>query len=296
MKKDISVIILSYNTKDLTLQCIEKLQKSLAKGILKSEIIVVENNSHDGSVEALKHVSEMHPNVKIIYNTDNCGFGKANNQGLIISKGRYILYLNSDVFVPNEPFLDELIKEMDLHILIGALTARVQLASGALDPASHRGFPTVWRSFCYYTGLERLTTHIPYLNRVFGGYHLTHLSLSTKHEIDAPTGAFFLARKDILDVLHGFDENFFMYGEDIDLAFRIKRLGYSIIYDPTFTVLHFKNQSGIKRKNDTTIQKKTRKYFYESMTIFYKKHYEKVYPRFISQFVYLAINQKKESS
>jgi GT2 family glycosyltransferase len=140
-----------------------------------------------------------------------------------------------------------------------------------------------------------LTAKIPLLNRLFGGYHLTYLPLTTRHEIDTPTGAFFLARKDVLDVLKGFDEIFFMYGEDIDLSYRIKRLGYSIIYDPTFTVLHLKNQSGIKRKNNVTIQKKTRNYFYESMAIFYKKHYEQCYPRWINALVYAAINRKKSA-
>ena len=294
MKKDLSIIIVSYNTKDLTLQCIAKLQNALSKGSLLGEIIIVDNSSHDGSAERLKEMSNG-KDIKVILNTENTGFGKPNNQGLTQAEGRYILYLNSDVFVPEKPFLDALVNQMDESPLQGALTVRVNLASGAIDPASHRGFPTLWRSICYYVGLEKRTANIPVLNRLFGGYHLTYLPLTTKHEIDTPTGAFFLARKDILDTLGGFDEEFFMYGEDIDLAFRIKRLGYTIVYDPTYTVLHLKNQSGIKRKNDIGIQKKTRNYFYESMAIFYKKHYEKSYPRWISALVYAAINQKKAS-
>ncbi len=294
MKKDLSVIIVSYNTKDLTLQCITKLQASLSKGSLIAEIIIVDNNSKDGSAESLKALSNGNE-IKTILNTENTGFGKANNQGLARAEGRYVLYLNSDVLIPEEPFFDELVKQMDDNPSQGVLTVRVNLSSGAIDPASHRGFPTVWRSFCYYTGLERLTVKIPFLNRLFGGYHLTYLSLSKKHEIDTPTGAFFLARKDILDALKGFDEDFFMYGEDIDLSFRIKRLGYTVVYDPTHTVLHLKNQSGIKRKNNTAIQKKTRTYFYDSMAIFYKKHYEKNYPAWISKLVYAAIDRKKTS-
>ena len=294
MKKDLSVIIVSYNTKDLTLQCITKLRKTLSRSMILSEIIVVDNNSHDGSVESLKKLSDG-KDIKTLFNTENTGFGKPNNQGLALCEGRYVLYLNSDVFVPEEPFLDALIKQMDDHPLQGVLTVKVNLSSGTIDPASHRGFPTVWRSFCYYSGLERLTTKIPLLNRVFGGYHLTYLPLTEKHEIDTPTGAFFLARKDILDTLNGFDEDFFMYGEDIDLSFRIKRLGYTIVYDPTYTVLHLKNQSGIKRKNSIDVQKRTRNYFYDSMAIFYKKYYEKNYPRWISTLVYISINWKKNS-
>ena len=128
-----------------------------------------------------------------------------------------------------------------------------------------------------------------------GGYHLTSIPINTKHEIDSPTGAFFLVRKDIVDVLGGFDEHFFMYGEDLDLAFRIKRLGYAIIYNPICTVLHLKNQSGMKRHNDAATQKKTRDHFYDSMAIFYRKHYENRYPSLISKLVYMAINKKKSS-
>ena len=295
MNKDLSVIIVSYNTKDLTLQCIEKLQNSLSKDRIIAEIIIVDNNSNDGSTEALRAASQTHSNIKVIYNTYNSGFGKANNQGQAIAGGRYILYLNSDVLVPEKLLLGILIKQMDENPLLGALTVRVNLTTGEIDPASHRGFPTVWRSLCYYSGLEKFTRFIPLLNRIFGGYHLTYLPLTTRHEIDTPTGAFFLVKRDILDTLHGFDEDFFMYGEDIDLAFRIRRLGYSIIYDPSYTVLHLKNQSGIKRKNNTEVQKKTKNYFYDSMKIFYKKHYEKKYPLIISKLVYLAINRKKSS-
>lgn len=294
MKKDLSVIILSYNTKDLTLRCISKLQSTLSKSLLHSELIIIDNNSQDGSVEAIKNIADG-TNIRVVCNKTNLGYGKANNQALPLVEGRYILYLNSDVLVPEKPFLDSLVKEMDGNPICGALTVRVELASGKIDPASHRGFPTVWRSLCYYSGLEKLTTHIPFLNRLFGGYHLTFLSTAKKHEIDSPTGAFFLVRKDIVEVLNGFDEHFFMYGEDLDLAYRIKRLGYTIVYDPSFTVIHLKNQSGIKSKTDASIQKRTRDYFYDSMAIFYRKHYEKKYPSFISHMVYAAINKKKSS-
>lgn len=112
MRKDLSVIIVSFNTKELTLQCIAKLQNALSKGFLKSEIIVIDNNSHDGSAESLKKMADG-KDVKVILNSENTGFGKPNNQGLAIAEGRYVLYLNSDVYVPEEAFLDELIKQMD---------------------------------------------------------------------------------------------------------------------------------------------------------------------------------------
>ncbi len=292
MKKDLSVIIVSYNTKDLTLTCLQKVLKSASLSQLNFEIIVVDNSSTDGTWEALESLASQTSFVRLLKNTQNEGFGRANNKGLAVAKGRYVLYLNSDVLVPETPFIGTLIAEMDSSMLIGGLTVAVSLKNGDTDPASHRGFPTVWRSFCYMSGLERLTSRIPVLNTLFGGYHLTSLSLRTKHEIDTPTGAFYLVKKDILDALLGFDEDFFMYGEDIDLSYRIKRLGYSIIYDPTYEVIHLKNQSGIQKKNNREVQTKTKRYFYGAMAIFYKKHYEKVYPNWISQLVYAAINKK----
>ncbi len=292
--KDLSVVIVSYNTKDITLTCIAKLVKALSLSKITSEIIVIDNNSQDRSSEALRELHNTNV-IQLIQNKDNPGFGKANNQGLLLCKGRYVLYLNSDVYVPELPFFDYLIQKMDASARIGAMTVRVNLPNESIDPASHRGFPTVWRSFCYYARLEHITRAVPLFNTLFGGYHLTHLSLDTIHEIDTPTGAFFLARKTILDTLKGFDEDYFMYGEDIDLAFRIKRLGYGIVYDPTYTVIHLKNQSGIKKKNNLVIRKKTNTHFYDSMIIFYKKHYEKQYPKWISQLVYAAIQYKKHS-
>jgi len=289
---DLSVIVVSFNTKDTTLQTIHKIQNALSKGHLNWEIIVVDNHSQDGSVEALLALADGH-RIHVLVNKENKGFGKPNNQGVAVSKGRYILYLNSDLHVPETPFLDDLINKMDAHIRYGALTVRVNLANGALDPASHRGFPTVWRSFCYYAGLEKITAPVPFLNRIFGGYHLTSKSLNVLHEIDAPTGAFFLVKRHIVETLGGFDEQFFMYGEDLDLAYRIKKLGYCIVYDPAYTVVHLKYQSGLQSDTNTLLRQQTRAYFYDSMAIFYRKHYERKYPQWISRLVYSTIHFKK---
>ena len=106
---------------------------------------------------------------------------------------------------------------MEQDSSIGVMTVKVVLPDGSLDPASHRGFPTIWRSFSYYSGLEKVFGKLPFLNRAFGGYHLTYENLKKRHEIDSPTGAFYLTRKETFDKVNGFDESFFMYGEDLDL-------------------------------------------------------------------------------
>jgi len=288
----LSVIILSYNTKDITRVCLEKLVKSLLVTSFQSEIIVVDNASEDGSQDMIvafkKDNSSKKISIRSILNQQNEGFPKGNNQALHNASGEYILFLNSDVLIEKLNW-DTLLKFADSKKNLGALTVRVELPSKDIDPASHRGFPTVWNSFCYFSQMEKITRYIPSLQKLFGGYHLTHLDLSKIHEIDSPSGAFYLSPKKVLDSLNGFDEMFFMYGEDLDLSYRIKAHGLKIIYYPNETVTHLKYQSGLKNKQ---AQKRTRRYFYDSMRIFYKKHYEGRNLWIIDQLVFFLIRLK----
>lgn len=267
---DISIIIVSYNTKETTKRCLETLFQTIDKNKnVTFEVIIVDNNSTDGSVE------ELRSNKKIILLAlrKNVGFGKANNIGLRKAKGTFILYLNSDIIHTHRVDYHKLITHLNNNKKIGALTVKVILPTDEVDPASHRGFPTVWRSFAYFSKLEHFTKNIPLLNRIFGGYHLSHLSLDTVHNIDSPSGAYYLSPSKVQKTINGFDEDFFMYGEDLDMSYRIKQLGYSIIYYPHYIVTHLKYQSGIKAKNDV-IRKEIKRHFYKSMQIFYNKHYK----------------------
>lgn len=287
----LSIIIVSFNTKDITKKCLFYLKNNFKFYPLNYEVIVVDNGSKDGSVDMLNKIKSSWNNLKIIISKENLGFGKGNNLGLKYAKGKYILYLNSDAFIKNIDFND-LIYLMEKYDDIGALTVKVILPNGQIDPASHRGFPNLWRSFTYFSGLEKFFYKIPFLNKIFGGYHLAHLNLDKIHEIESPTGAFLLTRKKILDKIRGFDEDYFAYGEDIEMAWQIKKLGYKIIYYPLWEVLHIKSMSGLK-KNDKKIRKKTSFYFYDSMKIFYKKHYASKYPFFINNLVYFFIDLKR---
>lgn len=296
---NLSTIILSYNTRDITEQCIRKLIKNLLRyPQLKFEIIIVDNASDDGSAEMLRDMEKKQnfPNItiRLIFNTENAGYPKGNNQGVKHASGIYILYLNSDVMIENID-IKNILEYVEKHRDIGALTVKVLLNDGSIDPASHRGFPTVWNAFCYFAKLEKLFGNIPFLGRLFGGYHLTYKSLSTIHEIDSLTGAFYLTRKSIVDRLGGFDEDFFMYGEDLDLSFKIKQLGYTIIYYPLFQVLHLKYASGLKTNNQQT-KNRTKEFFYNAMKIFYRKHYGAVYPKFIQYIIFALIDFKKKYS
>lgn len=281
----LSIIILSYNTAAITKRCLTSLYKALSNDkVIEYEVIVVDNGSTDDTVKLLTslRVNEL----RVIQNKTNLGFAKANNQAVKIAQGKYILFLNSDVIV-DKISLKQLLNYLDDRPEVGALTVKVNLSGGMIDSASHRGFPTIWNSLCYFLGLEKIFRNLPLVGQLFGGYHLTSLALNSIHEIDSPSGAFYLTRKRIMDEVGGFDEDYFMYGEDIDLSFKIKKLGYKILYYPLFQVIHLKYASGLK-KNDG----KVKKYFYDAMKIFYKKHYHKCHPKIINNLVYLFIDLK----
>ncbi len=286
---DLSIIVLSFNTKELTQQCLKSLQDALSRmKKYKAEVLVVDNNSSDGSQDMIKSLP-----VTPILLDENLGFGKANNVAIKKAKGTYVLFLNSDVMQQKIDY-DELLDYMEEHEDVGILTARINLESGSIDPASHRGFPTVWRAVSYFAKLEKVFGNVPVLNKIFGGYHLTYLPLNTVHEIESPSGAFFLTRKTILEKVNGFDEDYFMYGEDLDLAYRIKELGYKVIYFPKASVLHLKYRSGIKTGNKA-VKKRISKHFYISMEIFYNKHYAAHHSPVTNFIVRKLINLKKDS-
>ncbi len=296
----LSIIILSYNTKGVTKQCLDGLIKCFEEQkSVTGEIIVVDNASHDGSVEMLKQYQQsqlpLSISLELILNKKNVGYPKGNNQGIQKAKGEFILLLNSDAIIQKIDF-QELFEYLRSHKDVGALTVRLILPNGTIDPASHRGFPTIWNSFCYFTGLEKILGPIFFIGKFFGGYHLTHKNLNTMHEIDSPTGAFYLSPAEVMRQVGGFDDkNFFLYGEDLDLSYRIKEKGYKIIYYPKFLVLHLKHTSGLKKKN-SSVQNQSKEYFYKAMKIFYKKHYEKIHSQFINTLVYFAIDFKKKIS
>ncbi len=295
--KDLSVLILSYNTEDLTKQCLNALTASLSQSNLRSEIIVIDNASTDGSVQMLaeykkKHHSD-HIQLTVEYNTKNNGFTGGNNQALALASGKYILYLNSDVIIHNVDFF-VLLEYLDNHKQVGGLTVEVMLPTGKLDPACHRGFPTPWNAATYFLKLEKLFGTVPVVNRVVGGYHMTYRDMNKIHEIDAPAAAFYLTRKEIVDKLKGFDaDNFFAYGEDIDLTYRTKELGYSIVYYPYFRVIHHKWSSGLKSK-DPAVRQRTKTYFNGAMKTFYKKHYDKRYPKLVNTIMYWLMDIKSK--
>ncbi len=289
---NLSVIIVSYNTAALTLQCIEGLALALMASLLKWEIIVVDNASTDNSVTIIQQYANEHGiPVKIIANPQNAGFGVANNLGATQAQGEYMLLLNSDTIINNLHF-DDLMQFMGSHPDAGVVSIKLLLPDGTMDMACHRGFPTLWRSFCYMSGLERISQTVPVLNMMTGGYHLNHLPLNEVHEIDTPSGAFFLMRKIVFDSVGGFDEQFFMYGEDIDLALRIKHAGYKNWFYPKQSITHIKGQSGKNQSGASAAKSDINIQFYRAMGIFFDKHYGPQYPMFVTTLVHTLLDWK----
>jgi len=282
---DLSIIIVNFNTKFFLGECLKSITNSV-KDNYEIEIIVIDNASSDGSIEELTSLKTKLKNLKIILNEKNLGFAAANNAGIKNSKGRYILLLNSDTELSKDSLI-KMIEFMDGHPEAGAATARLELVSGRMDPACHRGFPTPWTALTYFSGLEKLFPK----SRLFGQYHEGYKNLNEPHQVDSPSGAFFMVRKEVIEKVGLLDEGYFMYGEDLDWAYRMREGGYQIWFNPEVNVLHRKKQSGRESENPQ-LRKLTQQYFFETMKLFYKKHYTHRYNWLVTQLVLLGVDFK----
>ncbi len=253
----LSVIIVNYNVKYFLEQCLSSVHKAIEQ--LQAEVWVVDNASSDNSVRYLKL---KFPWVKFIENFKNVGFAKANNQALYQCSGRYILFLNPDTLIPEDALI-KCIAFMEANKQAGALGIRMIDGKGVFLPESKRSFPSPLVSFYKLTGLSRLFPS----SKNFSRYSLGYLNEYKNHQVDVLSGAFLLAQKEVLIELKGFDEAFFMYGEDIDLSYRIQKMGYKNFYFSESTIIHFKGES--TRKGSL----KYVRMFYHAMSIFVKKHH-----------------------
>jgi GT2 family glycosyltransferase len=272
---DISVIILNFNTNALTRACLTGLYASKLRSFTM-EIIVCDNASEDNPEEFIK---KEFPGVIFIQNGRNLGFAAGNNPGIMKAGGRYVLLLNSDTEVQPDT-LSAMIRFMDSHPRAGAATCKLVLPDGSIDPACHRGFPTPWAAFTYLVKLEKLFPQ----SKIFGQYHQGYKVLSSVHRVDCISGAFFMTRREIIETVGVLDEDYFMYGEDLDWAYRIKRAGWEIWYNPAVTALHKKKQSG--RANISKQRRRvTEIYFHTNNWLFYKKNLKERYHPLITFFI-----------
>lgn len=289
-KVDLSIIIVNYNTSFLLENCLKSIVRAdkPKKGL---EIIVVDNASIDKSVSLVRR---HFPEVKLITNKTNLGFSKANNLGAKYANGQYLLFLNSDTVLSRLSLVKPL-KYLKNHPSVGALTIKLYLKNGSIDKDNHRGFPTPWVALTQFSGLSKLFPK----SRLFGQYHQNFLNLDKIHSIPVAAGSYLMIPKKIFNKLNGWDEDFFFYGEDIDICYRINKLGLKTIYYPKVSAIHHKGASSGLRKESKDIAKNTKrnrikvaKASVQAMELFYKKHYQKKYPCFVSLIIINSIRIK----
>lgn len=284
----LSIVILSFNTKEITKDCLASLRK--VKDEISFETIVSDNGSSDASVEMIK---EEFPEVKVIENGENLGFSKGNNKAKGLAKGKYILFLNTDTIV-KKGTLSETIKYMEAHSEIGALSCRLVLPNGSLDRDARRGFPTPWVSLTHFSGLDRIFPN----SRLFAKYWYGGVAEDAIQEVDVIQGAYFLAPKKVLDKVGWFDEDYYLNGEDIDLCWKIKKAGFKVIYYPKVEITHIKGvtkgkNAETRKKVDLKSKIKFRMSDVTSMEIYYRKRLWGSYPLALNLLVLTGIKLLK---
>lgn len=267
----LSIVIVNYNVKYFLEQCLVSVRRAIAG--IDAEVIVVDNASRDGSIEYLK---PRFNDVTFIASDKNLGFARTNNQAINISKGEYILLLNPDTIIA-EQTVSEFISFMDSHPEAGGCGTYMMHTNGTFAFESRRGLPTPFVAFCKMSGLSSLFPK----SHTFGRYYMRYLDEHETNQIEIISGAFMFLRREALEKSGLLDEKFFMYGEDIDLSYRILKNGYKNYFLPS-PIIHYKGES---------TNKSSFKYvhtFYQAMQLFFKKHYSH-YSFLISLPIKLAI-------
>lgn len=268
----VSALIVSYNVRDLLLECIRAFYSSSDVPV---EAVVVDNASADGSAEA---VEKNFPQAKVVRMPRNAGYGAASNAGLHACRGRFILLLNPDVTVGAGA-----VGALSDHLLVrpdaGAVGPRIRRPDGTLDLASRRGFPTPATAFYRTTGLGRLFPHSGRFNR----YNMGHVAEGAVHEIDSGTGACLMVRRAAVEKIGLFDPAFFMYGEDLDLCYRLKENGWKVFYLPAATAIHVKGAATRQRTQRMLYE------FHRAMWTFHAKHYADGLPAFLNGIIWAGI-------
>ena len=280
----LSVIILNYNVRYFLEQCVLSVQKALTN--LDAEIIVVDNNSSDGSCEMMK---QLFPHIKLIENPVNVGFPKGNNIAVAEAKGEYICILNPDTVVAEDTF-EKILNYVTLSGVevsnTGIIGCKLIDGTGNFLPESKRGVPTPWVAFTKIFGLYKFSNY-------FGKYYAQHLTENQSGKVDVLVGAFMILKRDLYLQVGGFDENCFMYSDDIDLSYMIQKLGKENFYFHETSVIHYKGESTVR-------DEKYLKRFREAMQFFYKKHFKKsiVFDVMmqVGSFVFTIFKQKQQKN
>jgi len=285
MNYNLDIVINAFNVKPLLLDCLASIYKQ--KGLNDSwRVIVADMASQDGTVEAVR---KSFPQAIVLASKDDLGFAKGNNFARREVKAENVLFLNPDTIIVGK-VIQKTLSILDEHKALGAVGCRVMLSNGKLDYSCHRGLPTVLNAICYFSGLSKLFPKSKY----FAGYEATHLDYYQSHEIDCITGAYLMIRKKILDKINWWDEDYFWNGEDIEMCYQIKRLGYKIWYEAGETIIHYKgSSSGLHSTAKLKVPKaeslKLARAAAGAMRIFMRKHWRELGPAPLVAIVWVGI-------
>jgi len=274
----LSIIIVAYNTKDLVKECLASLERAkprVEQAGYTMEVIISDNGSDDTSEMVKKDFPD------VLYQANgNVGFAMGNNIVKPLCAGQYILMLNPDTQV-EENTLPESLQYMEKHQAVGAMTCKIVMYDGSMDKDARRSFPTPWVAFTHMSKLDRLFP----TSKLFAKYWYGYLSAEVESEVDVLEGAFCLVRREVMDEVKWYDEDYFLNGEDIDLCWKIKEKGHKIMYVPTIKINHFKGatkgkeqKSTIKVTVDDAVKKKVLIAGSDAMKIFYNKRLKQKYP------------------
>jgi GT2 family glycosyltransferase len=256
MEYDLSVIIINYNTRQDLQNCLASIYKSCHR--VKFQVLVVDNASLDGSASM---VASLFPQVTLIRSAENLGFARANNRALLHRQSPFVLLLNPDTIIVDHVF-DDTIDFLKTRPEVGMVTCKLVKADGSLDLACRRSLPTLFDGFCRASGLARLFPK----SRIFARYNLTYLDENAINEVEAVNGAFMMVRSQAISDVGLLDEQFFMYGEDLDWCYRFRQQGWKIYYLPRPSVIHLKGQAG-KKQSTRMIRE-----FFRAMELYCHKH------------------------
>lgn len=280
----LSVVILSYNVSALLKKAIQAVYHTYKEKDL--QIIVVDNASSDNSVAMVK---KNFPKVDLVISKENTGFAKGNNLARKVAKGDVVLFLNPDTEV-QENAIEKCLEILNLRKELGAITCKVMLPNGKMDYSCHRGLPTAWNTFCFFSGLSKIFPR----SQTFAGYSATYLNTNESHYIDCISGAFLMIKRNALDKINWWDEDYWWNGDDIEFCYKLKKADYKIWFESTVTTMHYKGsssglQSTAKTAVDTEIKVRSARSAAMAMRIFTDKHWRELGPWPIMMVVRLGI-------
>jgi GT2 family glycosyltransferase len=270
----LSIIIVTHNAKDFLRNCLKSVFEKIKN--LSFEVLVVDNASSDGTFEMLKNEF---PQVNAIFSKENLGFAKANNLAIKEAKGKYIFLLNPDTILLDENF-EKLIDFAQKNPDVGAIGPKVLNSDLTIQHQCKRGFPTPWNIFCYLSGLAKIFPK----SKIFAGYLLTYLDTEKIQEVDSLSGCAMVVKREVIEKVGMMDEDYYLYGDDLDWCYRIKSAGWKVVYFPETKIIHYGGKGGTGKKPYFNIY-----HFYRSALIFYRKHLARQYFFLINWLVYLGI-------